>query len=198
MRGEERSGEEMWRRTTRSNWKGGRRRGARGLRDEVLDNRVENANVAERHAKPLEARLNGGGRRRVELRQCARRARAARIGRVRALGMMPAHALLRAAAARARRLGRGALGGAIRRVAERQQRRQTQLPTRQLVLSAVARGAAITTFEAVVLEATNEERQRKIRSSRHEKSSELQCTSFSVNLLFTLSDFLLMSELIIR
>lgn len=82
-------------------------------------------------------------------------------------------------------------------MAERQQRRQTQLPTRQLVLSAVARGAAITAFEAVVLEATNEERQRKIRSSRQEKSSELQCTSFSVNLLFTLSDFLLMSELII-
>lgn len=103
--------------------------GARGVRDEVLDESVENANVAERDAQPLEARLYRRGGRRVEHRERPRGARAARIRRARALRRVPSRALflLRATTARIRRLRAGALRAAIR-VPERQQRRETQLP----------------------------------------------------------------------
>ena len=113
--------------------------GARGVGNEVLDDCVQHADVAERDAQPLEARLRDGRRRRVEHRERPRGARAARVGGGRALRRVPPRAILRAAAAaRTCRLCGGALRAAIR-VTERQQRWQTQLPAgRQLVLAVVA------------------------------------------------------------
>lgn len=143
--------------------------GARGVGNEVLDDCVQHADVAECDAQPLEVRLRDGRRRRVEHRERPRGARAARVGGGRALRRVPPRTILRAAAARTRRLGAGALRAAIR-VPERQQRWQTQLPAaRQLVLAVVARGA-LTAFETVVLKTIESRRHSEIiRAFAHEQ-----------------------------
>ena len=70
----------------------------------MLDDRVQHADVTERDAQPLEARLRDGRRRRVEHRERPRGARAARVGGRCALRRVPPRPILCAATARTGRL----------------------------------------------------------------------------------------------